>query len=194
MAAAGPISFASGTPIFAVDGELRIVTWNEAAERLPGIPAAAAAGRPCWDVIRGLDDRGNLVCHKGCSRARIVREGRPLPATKLTAHTPGGPRRLALETIAVSEDDRTLFLHVMRDAPQPAAAAGPSPQGPPPHLTARQQEILLLLAEGRPAKAIASELGLRLTTVRNHISALLRELGAHSQLEAVARARDLALL
>jgi PAS domain S-box-containing protein len=194
MAAEAPISFASGTPIFAVDEELRIVTWNEAAERLTGVPAAEAAGRPCWDVIRGLDDRGNLVCHKGCSRARIVREGRSLPATRLTAHTSRGPRRLALETIAVSEDDRTLFLHVMRDAPQAAPASATSPDGPPPRLTARQQQILELLAEGRSAKSIAAELGLRLTTVRNHISALLRELGAHSQLEAVARARDWALL
>lgn len=48
--------------------------------------------------------------------------------------------------------------------------------------------------EGESAKAIAGELGIRLATVRNHISAVLCEPGAHSQLEAVARARERALL
>jgi DNA-binding NarL/FixJ family response regulator len=63
-----------------------------------------------------------------------------------------------------------------------------------PRLTRRQTEILGFLAEGKAASTIAADLGLRISTVRNHISAVLRELDAHSQLEAVARARALALL
>jgi PAS domain S-box-containing protein len=186
-------SFASGAAIFAFDEELRVVTWNEAAERLTGIPGEDAIGRPCWDVIRGVDDDGNRVCHKGCSRARIIREGRCLAAAELIAHTPRGSRRVAVETISVSGDDGPLFLHVMREVPKPSEN-GRAPAGPPPRLTPRQEEILRLLAEGQPPKTIAALLGLRVTTVRNHISALLRELGAHSQLEAVALARGRALI
>ena len=42
-------------------------------------------------------------------------------------------------------------------------------------------------------KEIAGRLTLSEATVRNHVRAILRELGAHSQLEAVARARALPL-
>jgi DNA-binding CsgD family transcriptional regulator len=190
----GRISFASGTAIFAVDRDLQIVGWNEAAERLTGVPAAEAAGRPCWDVIRGRDADGNLVCHRGCSRARIVREGHCLPATELVARLPSGSQPLTLETIAVTGEDRPLFLHVMRPAPARPEGPGQEPCSPVPRLTRRQTEILGFLAEGKAASTIAADLGLRISTVRNHISAVLRELDAHSQLEAVARARALALL
>jgi len=45
------------------------------------------------------------------------------------------------------------------------------------------------IADGLPVKTVARRLGLAETTVRNHIRLLFLELGVHSQLEAVARAR-----
>ena len=60
---------------------------------------------------------------------------------------------------------------------------------PPPQLTPRQVEVLRLLEQGRSTKQIAAELHLSNDTVRNHIRALLRALGVHSRLEAVAAAR-----
>ena len=56
-------------------------------------------------------------------------------------------------------------------------------------LTAREREVLELLADGQRAHSIAEELGLSVLTVRNHIQAILRKLGCHSQLEAAALAR-----
>jgi PAS domain S-box-containing protein len=61
---------------------------------------------------------------------------------------------------------------------------------PHPHLTPRQAEILRLLEHGHSTRQIAAELHLSLETVRNHIRHLLRALGAHSRLEAVALARQ----
>jgi GAF domain-containing protein len=61
-------------------------------------------------------------------------------------------------------------------------------------LTPRQLEVLTLLSRGRSAKEIANELNVSHETARNHIRAVLRALGAHSQLEAVSRARALGLL
>ena len=61
-------------------------------------------------------------------------------------------------------------------------------------LSRRQREVLELLANGIPAREIAVRLGLAETTVRNHIRHLLRKLGCHSQLEAVAVAYRLGLL
>ena len=53
-------------------------------------------------------------------------------------------------------------------------------------LTPRQQEILQLLERGRSTNQIASELHVSVETVRQHVRNLLRALGAHSRLEAVA--------
>ena len=64
----------------------------------------------------------------------------------------------------------------------------------PPRLSPRQQEVLGLMAAGVRVKGIALQLGLSETTVRNHVRGLLQRLGCHSQLEAVARAREWHLL
>jgi PAS domain S-box-containing protein len=60
---------------------------------------------------------------------------------------------------------------------------------PHPHLTPRQSEVLRLLEHGRSTDQIDGELHLSIETVRNHIRGILRALGVHSRLEAVALAR-----
>jgi PAS domain S-box-containing protein len=55
-----------------------------------------------------------------------------------------------------------------------------------PSLTPRQHEILHLLNHGKSTHQIATELHLSPETVRNHVRRLLRALGVHSRLEAVA--------
>lgn len=54
--------------------------------------------------------------------------------------------------------------------------------------------MLQLIAAGKTVKEIGAELYLSEATVRNHVSAVLRALDAHSQLEAVAKARRAGLL
>ena len=61
-------------------------------------------------------------------------------------------------------------------------------------LTPRQTEVLQLLGQGASTEDIASMLHLSKETVRNHVRHVLRELEAHSRLEAVARAHELGLL
>jgi len=63
---------------------------------------------------------------------------------------------------------------------------------PPPHpsLTPRQSEVLALLERGHSTEQIASDLHISVETVRNHIRAILRALGVHSRLEAVAVAHQ----
>ncbi len=61
-------------------------------------------------------------------------------------------------------------------------------------LSPRQRQVLVLLGEGVPVKAIAPRLGLAETTVRNHVRSVLAKLGCHSQLEAVAKGRRIGLL
>jgi DNA-binding NarL/FixJ family response regulator len=56
-------------------------------------------------------------------------------------------------------------------------------------LTARQRDVLRLLAEGRPTKDIARRLNLSVSTVKAHLAAAYRSLGAHNRVEAVVRSR-----
>jgi PAS domain S-box-containing protein len=59
-----------------------------------------------------------------------------------------------------------------------------------PHLTPRQIEVLRLLEQGRSTDQIAVGLHISVETVRNHVRAILRTLGVHSRLEAVALVRQ----
>lgn len=53
-------------------------------------------------------------------------------------------------------------------------------------LTARELEVLQLLAKGRATEGIAEDLFISVNTVRNHVANILSKLGVHSKLEAVA--------
>ncbi|MGH8433673.1 MAG: response regulator transcription factor [Pseudomonas sp.] len=57
-------------------------------------------------------------------------------------------------------------------------------------LTPRQHEILLLLAEGLPNKAISRRLGLSEDTVKTHLKALFQEFEVHNRTACVSSARQ----
>jgi DNA-binding CsgD family transcriptional regulator len=54
-------------------------------------------------------------------------------------------------------------------------------------LTAREREILGLLAVGMGTAAIAGHLAISTATVRNHVQRIIAKLRVHSRLAAVAR-------
>ena len=58
------------------------------------------------------------------------------------------------------------------------------------NLTPRQAEVLGLLERGRTTRQIAEQLHVSPETVRNHVKHVLRAVGAHSRLEAVAIATN----
>jgi PAS domain S-box-containing protein len=180
-------SFRSGDALVAVEPDLTIASWNPAAEELTGVRADDAVGRYCWEVIGGHDERGTHVCHQGCSTARLAREGWSVPCQLLHIKARGETRRVEVSTVTVDDGERRLLLHVM------LPAGSQSPQVPK-YLTARQCEVLRLLADGLPAKVIATRLGVAEATIRTHIRAILLELGTHTQLEAIAKARRLHLV
>jgi DNA-binding NarL/FixJ family response regulator len=63
-----------------------------------------------------------------------------------------------------------------------------------PVLTARQTELLMLLAEGHGNKEMRHRLNIAERTVRAHLTELFHLLGAHSRMQAVLRARELGLI
>jgi ATP/maltotriose-dependent transcriptional regulator MalT len=78
--------------------------------------------------------------------------------------------------------------------PHPGPRAAAAVPGLVEQLTARELEILRLVATGTPNQAIAEQLVVTLDTVKKHITHLLAKLGAVNRTEAVARARQLGLI
>jgi DNA-binding NarL/FixJ family response regulator len=77
-----------------------------------------------------------------------------------------------LEAVAVDEGDEV------------SGFDEPSPES----LTARELEVLELIAEGLPNKAIAARLGISDQTVKFHASSIQGKLGAANRTDAVRRA------
>lgn len=61
-------------------------------------------------------------------------------------------------------------------------------------LTAREVEVLRLIAEGAASRDIAARLGISYATVRSHIRSVGAKLGVHSKGEAVVKAKRLAII
>ncbi|MFI6978938.1 ATP-binding protein [Embleya sp. NPDC050154] len=125
----------------------------------------------------------------------------------------GAPYEQALELAESGELGPTLTALGMLDRLGASAAADPVrarlralglrrvPRGPvpatrthPAGLTARQSDVLELLAEGRTNAEIARHLVLSVRTVEHHVAAILDKLGATSRREATETARAAGLL
>jgi DNA-binding NarL/FixJ family response regulator len=79
-------------------------------------------------------------------------------------------------------------LDQLNSPPTPAAPAAAFP-----HLTARELEILDLVAAALPTGAIAERLGLSSKTVSNHVSNILAKLQVTDRTQAAMLARDAGL-
>jgi PAS domain S-box-containing protein len=160
-------------PAYAVD-RFGVIRWiNSAAKKLVG-------------DIRGKQQSSVVVPEQ----AREAKESflrKMMGTEKSTDATvvvvePGGNRvQVEISSVALQEGHRIVGVFgVVRHR---ETGAAPEPH---PHLTPRQNQILHLLAHGHSTQQIAAELHLSVDTVRNHIRRMLRALGVHSRIEALA--------
>ena len=105
-------------------------------------------------------------------------------------HRDTPPELLAAAVVAVAEGG-TVLDDDAADALLRRAAPGAGPVEP---LTPRELEVLRLLAEGFPNKAVAAQLEVSENTVKFHVNGILGKLGAQSRTEAVVRATRLGLI
>jgi DNA-binding NarL/FixJ family response regulator len=75
-----------------------------------------------------------------------------------------------------------------------AAGGGPSEPRSLDALTEREREILVLIASGLSNAELAQRLHLSETTVKTHVSAVLRKLGVRDRVQAVIAAYDAGLV
>jgi PAS domain S-box-containing protein len=168
-------------PAYAIDVH-GIVRWqNPAARRLVG----DVLGRRFTSVVvpeRQLEAREtftrNIVGARGVKDAKfelLGRDGRRVNVEICSAPLRDEGRVVGMFGLATRTEE-------------------PTPPRIKPHLTTRQHQVVHLLARGYSTEQIAEHLHVAITTVRTHIRQLLRALGAHSRIEAIAVARRDGLL
>lgn len=101
---------------------------------------------------------------------------------------------LAAAVRAVAAGMVVLDPSIARRALAPGLRVTSDALAPELRLTAREGEVMRLLALGLPNKAIAIELGISEHTVKFHVGAMLSKLGARSRTEAVTIAARRGLL
>ena len=201
----------------AVDPDNTIVEWNAAAIELVGFTADEVVGRNLQQVIQARDVHGNRLSSEHSALHELVRIGDTPKSFEIAIITATGKMiRVAVSIVVVLGPEATSYhlvylmtqLHRRRRAdeaidrllaqtnvpginvPGASAPTGADQRGTnqPPHLTRRQLEVLLLLAEGKRSREISDELCISVHTVRTHIQGILRTLGAANRLEAVSKA------
>lgn len=185
----------------AVDDDLRVVGWNDAAEHLLGYSAEEALGRPCHEILAWRDRCGDIVCSDDCPAActgdmdEIV-ETREVMGRSASGRTLWLNATTIVPPLAMRRQCR--LIHLIREVALPPELerlvverlSGWSPAGASrdprlDSLTPREIEILHLLAEGLDGVAISEKLFVSPATVRNHVQNMLKKLEVHSRLEAV---------
>ena len=120
-------------------------------------------------------------------------ERRWVSVSNLTLETEEGPYLVHLLRDSQGTHDALQMAHGLIQLSTKKEAPAPRRQDVPA-LTPRQLEVLMLLSEGKSVREIGKELYLSEATVRNHVRSLLQALGAHSQLEVLAKAREMGIL
>ena len=126
-------------------------------------------------------------------RARFARKllgtDRSTSTDVVLVRADGTPVNAEIESVPLDNDGQICGVFGVIDVDETAAST-PAAEV---HLTARQLEVLRLLAAGGSTASIASELHISQDTVRNHVRGILHGLGVHSRLMAVLRAHELGL-
>ncbi len=107
-------------------------------------------------------------------------------------YIPKSTSRTALLNALVHMLDGQVYLppDIMRRPPAPASRRQPETAFATHigSLTEKQREVLMLMARGHSNKQIARELAIAETTVKTHVSAILRKLGVTSRVQAIVAA------
>src|SRR4029079_7482141 len=151
-----------------------VIRWiNPAARRLVG----DVRGRQFTSVVAPDDTRRA----RETFARKIVGSARVTDAQVVLVDADGGRIQVDVSSCVLMDGHRLVgvFGQISDVEEEPADPL-------PPHLTPRQTEVLRLLKRGRSTEQIAQELHLSTETVRNHVRHLLRALGVHTRLEAVA--------
>jgi PAS domain S-box-containing protein len=175
--------------VCAVDAGGRIALWNQSAQHIVGYTAGEVVGHLCCHVFVGYGPVGTPLCYNGCHVVTLGDRSASSRRFGLTTQTKTGTTvRLVVDALLVPDarGERPVIVHLFRDVARSSRDIGRVPGAEDGRLTARELEVLRLLAGGANTRVIAAQLQVSPATVRNHVQNLLGKLGVHSRLEAVA--------
>lgn len=186
-----------GVPTWGIGPDMRIRFLNRRAEELLGTTMAKAVGRPCYEVVRGLDRSVETFCCKRCPVFAAAQSGSELTPKTLLLGRQESPQWSELLPIVVPAPDGSdpILVESAVDVDRWAriegymrkiAARDRVRSVVTPSLTHRETEILSLLAEGDQQSEIATRLNIHYTTVRTHVQRILTKLGVNSIHAAVS--------
>ncbi len=199
----------SPDPVFVTDRHNHIVFWNRNAEKMFGYTAEEAAGASCAGMLEGCDVFGNRYCSDTCPATEMANRGETVRAFNLKLRAKDGHAVVVDVSIlhfVVGLPDSFFLAHILKPSERREADAQPAPPRPSlvaaresadaraRKLTAREVEVLGMLAAGHPTAEIASRLHISSLTARNHVQHILDKLEVHSKAEAVAFAFQKRLL
>lgn len=201
----------TGDAVLVVSPDYRIVHWDDRMETLTGVLAEEAQGEHCFRLMQGEGEGGDIFCASSCAAMRLAKEGRPVSNFEMRIDTRLGEKRwVSVTNLTVETEEGAYLVHFLRDSQGDhdalemaralieLSSREDGPSAPKrqdiPALSPRQLQVLELLSEGKSVKEMAGELYLSEATVRNHVRSLLQTLGAHSQLEVLAKAHRMGLL
>ena len=177
---------------FIIDPDGRIIRWSDGATELTGMTEAESLGRQVSDMVHARDHRGRKMGTPGCEVFRLADAHSPIrPFEAEILDAAGSPMRVRcviMNVDAGTDAGRYLVfqLHPLTETDAPRVMPERAPVPGRSRLTARENEVLRLLAQGRGTADIGKELAISPTTARNHIQSILRKLGVHSRLQAAA--------
>jgi len=167
---------AISVPSYVLDTD-GVVRWvNPAAQRIVG----DVRGRLMTSVVAPEE---RLRARKHFTR-KIAGTEKVTDTEVVVMDAKGGRVKVEISSVPLTENH-----HIVGVFGQVVDVAEVGIEAPPPQLTPRQAEVLRLLQRGASTEQIAGELHVSKETVRNHIRHLLRALGVHTRLEAVAAMR-----
>jgi LuxR family transcriptional regulator, maltose regulon positive regulatory protein len=155
--------------------------------------ARAAAGDQ-QGALAALAEAVTLAAPEGWLRV-FVDEGAPMATLLGTLLTAPATTRAVATHLPPAYLDRLLEgFEQAGQAVLPRSRRGAALPGLVVALSARELEVLQLLAAGKPNPVIAEELVITLDTVKRHVTHILDKLGVANRVQAVTRARELGLL
>ena len=192
--------------VFVTDRRNHIVFWNDAARLLLGFTADEAVGSACESLLDGCDLFGNRYCSEECPVMRMANRGESVRNFALSLNArdrTSVTADISLLQLRTTSPSDYFLIHLIRSAdPRPPTPAAPAEPPAPPRprlvsarespdvrarkLTAREIEVLGMLAAGRATPEIAERLHISQLTARSHIQNILEKLEVHSKAEAVA--------
>jgi len=170
---------------------------NRAACRLLGVEPETVESRRCWALAAFRGPEGSAFCGSECPVRRAAHERRFGVRHRVLAERgpwAGQPLELISFFVPSPGCDLCGVVHFLRPFDTVSVRNGEAGRRElgavaPNALTAREREVLRLLADGHSTGAVAGELGICATTVRNHVGHILHKLGVHRRIEAIVASR-----